>query len=99
VLAVFDKIDLSTLAHEGISYEGIGYLMLIANTVVPGLSLASGLFLMGEDVANIDEEDWLFRVATAALGARTIVALASSFLCASLELFVLVFFSRVATAS
>ena len=51
-MAVFDKIDLSTLAHEGISYEGIGYLMLIANTVVPGLSLASGLFLMGEDVVK-----------------------------------------------
>jgi hypothetical protein len=50
-------------------------------------------------LANIDGEDLLFRVATAALGARTIVALASSFLCASLELFVLVFFSRVATAS
>ena len=53
MLAVFDKIDLSTLAHEGISYEGIGYLMLIANTVVPGLSLASGLFLMGEDVVKV----------------------------------------------
>ena len=53
MLAVFDKIDLSTLAHEGISYEGIGYLMLIANTVVPGLSLASGLFLVGEDVVKV----------------------------------------------
>ena len=53
MLAVFDKIDLSTLAHEGISYEGIGYLMLIANTVVPGLSLASGLFLAGEDVVKV----------------------------------------------
>eukprot|EP01043_Picozoa_sp_COSAG02_P126916 COSAG02_NODE_64218_length_261_cov_0.635802_1_plen_56_part_10 len=53
MLAVFDKIDLSTLVHEGISYEGIGYLMLIANTVVPGLSLASGLFLMGEDVVKV----------------------------------------------
>lgn len=57
VLAIFDKIDLSALAHEGISYEGIGYLMLVANTVAPGVSLVSGLFLMEEEMAKVDVSD------------------------------------------
>lgn len=47
VLAVFDKIDLATLEHEGITYESIGYLMLSANTVIPTISLVSGLIVDG----------------------------------------------------
>lgn len=39
ILAVFDKVDLSQPEHEVISYDAVGYLMLIANTVVPGVAL------------------------------------------------------------
>lgn len=56
VLAVFGKIDLAELEHEGISYEGIGYLMLTANVAVPGVSLTAGLFQVTEETIETEAD-------------------------------------------